>query len=336
MEIIEVKQKRPKDYLRIDYSLGDICNFQCWYCWPEAHAAVQKWPDLELVKKNLSYLLDYYIAHTEKRRFEISVLGGEVTHWKYFIEFMKYFKERYDIRFTIITNGSKSLEWWKEAKKYLDYVYVSHHQRFSKKEHNRDLLDYLYNQNIIAVSGVLMDPNCWEDCMETIEYFKKSKYSWSIRYVQLIHEKVSYTEEQNTIIAKLRARNANIFYFLKNNPSPRTNTKIVYENGKTQSVKDNHIILQRINNFKNWECSLGVDWLAIKINGDISGTCGNLLYKKENTYNLYDVDFSKKFKPEITKTICTQTGCWCGFEANMAKRKIKNNDNKKVIPIYAN
>jgi len=333
MDIIEVKQKWPKDYMRIDYSLGDICNFQCWYCWPESTAAIYKWPDLELVKKNLSHLLDYYIQNTEKKRFEISVLGGEVTHWKYFIDFMKYFKERYDIRFTIITNGSKSLDWWKEAEPYLDYVYVSHHQRFSKKEHTRDLLDYLYEKNTIAVSGILMDPTCWDDCIETIEYFKKSKHKWSIRYTQLIHKEVNYTEDQKKVISKLRARSANLFYFFRNNPSPRMSPKVVYENKKTKSVKDNHIILERMNNFNGWDCNLGIDWLAIKIDGTLSGTCTNPLYKDPKSYNLYDLDFTEKFNPVITSSICKQTGCWCGFECAMPKKRIADTK-QTIIPIH--
>ena len=92
MEIIEVKQNWPKGYFRIELSLGDICNYQCWYCWPEATAAKHKWPDFILLTKNLSFLLDYYIKNTDKRKFEISLLGGESTHWKDFIPFIKYFK----------------------------------------------------------------------------------------------------------------------------------------------------------------------------------------------------------------------------------------------------
>jgi hypothetical protein len=49
-----------------------------------------------------------------------------------------------------------------------------------------------------------------------------------------------------------------------------------------------------------------------------------------------DIDFSKKFHPEIKSTICNQDACWCLFETNMNKRKLSTTPNKKVIPIHAN
>jgi hypothetical protein len=36
--------------------------------------------------------------------------------------------------------------------------------------------------------------------------------------------------------------------------------------------------INRMNNFKGWECDLGVDWIAFKIDGSVSGICGNSLY----------------------------------------------------------
>jgi organic radical activating enzyme len=334
IELIEVKQKRPKGYLRIEYNIGDICNYQCWYCWPDATAAVHKWPKLEVVVKNLSHLLDYYIKNTDKHTFEINLLGGEVTHWKQFIDFLKYFKERYNVIFCITTNGSKDLEWWKQTAKYIDYLYVSHHQQFSKKEHNRDLIDYFYKQNIIASTGVLMDPTRWDECIETIEYFKKSKYKWSIRYAEILHLQVNYTEDQKNTISKVFARRPNFFYLHRYNRIALMHPTLVYANGTTEKVSDNHIVLHRLNNFKGWECNVGVDFLSIRLDGSIKGTCGNLLYNQAQVYNIKDLDFDKKFSPTISSVVCDITSCRCSVDANMPKKKI--NSTSKVIPIYAN
>jgi organic radical activating enzyme len=336
MQIKEVHQTWPSDYLRIDISLGDICNFQCWYCWPEAHAAEHKWPDYDLLVKNLSHMLDYYIKHTNKKRFEFCMLGGEVTHWSKFLDFIRYFKERYDCIFNLISNGSKKLSWWKEAAPYLDYVLISHHQKFSKVEHNRDLLDFLYEQGIIGVTTILMDPTEWEGCLETAEYYKKSKRRWSIRYGELIHKDVNYTHEQKAVIANVRARSSNPLWFWRYNKIPRTDTYVTDMHGKRKKVTDNYIRLNRLNEFKGWECDVGVDWLAIKIDGLVKGTCGNMLYNDTEAFNIYDADFTDKFAPIITPTICTQSGCWCGFDTNMPKRKVDFTTKYKVIPIHAN
>lgn len=321
MEIIEVRNTWPSDYFKIEINLGDICNFQCWYCWPEAHAAKYKWPDYDLLVKNLSHLIEYYIQNTNKRKFEISLLGGEVTHWKRFIDFIEHFKTKYDCIITIITNASKSLDWWKTAAKYLSYVYVSHHPQFSKKEHNRELLDYLYEQNIVSLVAVLMDPNCWDKCLETIEYYKQSKHEWTIRYHGIIHEKVNYTPEQNEILKEVRARRVNLSWFFANNKLPITNVEIIDKENNLHKVTDKHIVLQRLNNFKGWDCSLGIDWISIKHDGSISGACKNRLYGLEKYYNIYDTEFDKIFNPIIKSAICDRPACWCDPEANMPKKR---------------
>jgi hypothetical protein len=79
--------------------------------------------------------------------------------------------------------------------------------------------------------------------------------------------------------------------------------------------------------FKGWECNVGVDWLAVHANGEISGICRNGLYEDGITYNLFDTNFKEVFLPKIVPTICVVENCWCIFEVNMPKRK--------VIPIKA-
>lgn len=327
MEIIEVKQNWPEDTIRIDVSLGNYCNYKCWYCWPGSNEGTHKFPDFDLIVKNLSHLLDYYLANSKKKKFDFNLLGGEATHWPRFIDFVAYFKQNYDCVFTLTTNGSKKLDWWAKAAPYLDYVVISSHHQFADPAHLRDLADFLYKQNMIVVMTQLMDPYAWDKCVDMIEYYKGSKHSWAIRYSEIIDlANVNYTEEQKAVIAKVRARRANIIWFLKNNKSYRSNVKVIDTNGKKHKMSDNDILLQRLNGFKGWECNAGVDWLAVKMDGHLSAICSNKIFDQD--YNLFDNDFAVKFKPTIAPTICTQDACWCSFETNMNKRK--------VIPIYAN
>jgi len=335
MNIIEVKQNWPNGYMRVDVALGNICNYKCWYCWPGSNEGTHKWPDFDLLVKNLSHVLDYYIEHTDKRKFDFNLLGGEVTHWKRFIDFIKYFKERYDCIFTLTTNGSKKLSWWEEAAPYLDYVGISSHHEFADLVHLRNLADLLYKKNVIVVVKVLMDPYAWDKCMDAVDYYKGSEKRWTIRYLEIIEtEKVNYTQEQNKIISKLRARGPNLFWFFKNNKSYRSKVTVVDDKNKTHKIKDHAIVLDRLNNFKGWECNVGIDWIAIKIDGSVSGICGNPLYGKAEILNIFDPEFNSKFHPTIKPSICETNSCWCLFESNMPKKKL--NSPNKIIPIYAN
>ena len=337
MNIIEVKQNFPKNTIRVDITLGNYCNYKCWYCWPGSNEGTHKFPDYDIMVKNLSYLLDYYLANSDKTVFDFNLLGGEATHWPKFIEFVSYFKQRYNCIFTLTTNASKSLDWWGKATPYLDYVAISSHREFSDKAHLREVADYLYKQKTIVVMLQLMDPTAWDQCMADIEYYKASKYSWAIRYVEIVDiQNVNYTKEQKNIISKLRARRANIFWFLMNNKSYRSKVTVIDSNNKKHSLSDNDILLDRINNFKGWECNAGVDWIAIKMDGHLAAICNNKIFGQEVPYNLYNLNFQQEFNPVIAPTICEKDGCWCTFETNMPKRKVSNINNKKIIPIYAN
>jgi len=335
MNIVEVKQDWPDDFFRVELYLGNICNYQCWYCWPGCSEGDIKWPDYDTLVTNLSHLLDYYKEHTNKKKFQIGLIGGEVTHWKRLIDFIKYFKENYGCVFTMHTNASKKMDWWKEATPYFDQVAISHHPQFSSKEHNRELADYLYSKGKIVNVTIMMDPNAWDHCIEANEYYLQSKYRWSVRRAEIFHDTINYTPEQNKILKNLRSRGTNPFFFLWNNKVPRVKTTVIDNQNKKHKISEQFLTLNRLNNFEGWECNLGQDWLNVKAGGEMQGICGNMLYDQSTTYNLYDPDFVEKFQPTITKTICnSKSGCWCDFETNMPKRKLGTT--KRFIPIYAN
>ena len=327
MEITEVKQNWPSDLMRIDLTLGNFCNYKCWYCWPGCNSGTHKWPDFDTFTNNLCHLLDYYKANTNKRRFDFHVMGGEITHWPKFFNLIKFFKERYDCVFTLTTNASKKLEWWAEAAPYLDYVTISSHHEFCDPYHVRDVADLLYEKRVIVNAVVLMDPTAWDKCVEHVNIYKKSKRRWSIRYLEIIDQGIEYTPEQKKVLGNLRARSANLFWFLRNNKSYRSSVKVVDTSGKTHKVGDQRIVLDRMNNFEGWECNLGIDWIAVKFTGEVAGICGNMLYSDTKQYNIFEEDFIQKFNPVIKPATCEKFSCWCMFETNMPK---------KVIPIYEN
>ena len=323
-EIIEVKQLGWKDdLLRVDLTISNICNYKCWYCYPGCNTGTIKWPEFNSYVENLSHLLDHYINTTNKKKIDFHIMGGEVTHWKQLPNFIKYFKEKYDCVFTLTTNASKNIPWWEETYQYLDYVAISVHPQFSNPNHVREVADFLYEKNVYVVTLVLMDPNDWDKCLDIVDTLKNSKHKWTIRYNEVVHNTIQYTDSQRAIIEKQRARKTNLWYYLRTNKSYNSKVKVIDINGKKKSFKDNELLLRRMNNFKNWECNVGVDWIAIKNDGTVSGICGNGLYENSEVYNLNDIDFKKKFNPTIVPTICKQSACWCGFETNMSKRKCK-------------
>jgi len=334
MQIVEIKQNWPDNLLRVGIVLSNYCNHKCWYCWPGSNNGTMKFPDVDVAIENISFLLDYYKEHTNKTKFDLTLLGGEPTQWPQFVKFVKYFKENYNCIITLKTNGSKSLDWWTTTAPYLDEVGISIHHEFVDIDHARNLADYLYEQKVLVNAQVMMDPSVWDKCISNMYYLKGSKHKWPIRFSELIDVSISYTAEQRAIIDSVRIRGNNWLWFLLNNRSHRTKTTVVYENGTTESVPENHLLVTRQNVFTGWECNLGTDWICIGADGSITGFCPNNVYDQE--YNVYSVDFKEKFSPLIKPTICKQAECVCVFDTQMPKRKINNFKTKKIIPIKVN
>jgi len=318
-DIIEVKQNWDSNTLFIDVSLGNICNYQCDYCFPGANEGNIKWPEYDLFVKNISHLIEYY-KKNGKTKFDIHFTGGEPTHWKKLPEFIKFLKSNFKCLISMTTNGSKKIDYWKTIAPYFDRIHMSCHHQFVNIENFRNIVDYLYEQNIIVSVSAMMHPMHWNKCMNLVEYLKSSKHKWTIRYCEILG--TEYTEDQKKILSKHRARGPNIFWFIRNNKYSKSRVKIIDSKFKSYRVADNKILLNKMNNFLGWECSLGVEWLHISTNGNISGTCGQVLFGEDKNFNIRDSDFTSKFNPIISTTICKQKSCNCMYETNMPKRKL--------------
>jgi sulfatase maturation enzyme AslB (radical SAM superfamily) len=64
--IKEVINNYKNNFLRIEYMLGNVCNYKCNYCFPGSNEGDKPWPNLEITKKHFSHLLDHYITQGKK------------------------------------------------------------------------------------------------------------------------------------------------------------------------------------------------------------------------------------------------------------------------------
>jgi pyruvate-formate lyase-activating enzyme len=337
MNITSVTNGFPsKDVLRFDILLGNICNYKCYYCAPEFNGGTDEWIDLDLFKKNITHMVNYYKEHTTKKKFDFYFIGGEPTHWKKLPELCIWLKENFNCMINMSSNGSKKLSYWEKIAPYFNRVTLSVHNEYVDIKHFRDVCDILYKNNVIVSVSTMMDPRPgeWEKCMGYVDYMLDSKYKWTIRYVEITGHGIVYSPEQIAVMSRHKARSVNPFFFLKNNRHYISRVRVVDDAGKTHKLKDNEVLLRKLNNFYDWNCGLGVDWVSISRTGRISGTCGQLLYGEDKHYNFYSDNFLEEFQPNIQYAKCTQTACTCGIETIMPK--FKDPDSKKIIPIYVN
>lgn len=309
--------------------VSNVCNYKCSYCFDGCNDGSNRFKeDWIKVSDNLIHLLDYYKEHSSKKKFEISLLGGEPTLWKHLPDFCSKLKSQHNVSIMIISNGSRTLDWWKQNIKNFDQVILSFHIQESDIDHFISVADILYENNVVVTGLVMMDPDHWDDCITAIDRLKTSKYQWAINLQSLENNSkrtIEYTKEQSEFIkVNSLVRKGHWFYLLKNIFKAYYYQKepiATFNNGTSKKLQSNEIILNDWNHFKGWDCNIGIDRLFIDVNGRLSGTCGQLLFDEKYHYNLYDINFKENFKPVIKSVVCQQSNCLCVTEVNLTKTK---------------
>jgi molybdenum cofactor biosynthesis enzyme MoaA len=333
--LTQVIEGRESNVLTIEFMIGNLCNYKCWYCAPANHEGTHPYPDVDLLIKNITHLVEVY-KNQGKNKFEIYLIGGEPTLWKDLSTFCKFLKNNYNTVIRMSTNGYRKPEWWRENAQLFDAVEISVHNEFVKADHIIEVCDVLYEENTNLVANILMDPLNFSKCEDLVEKLKTSKHDWPI-IAKVVHhgDKTDYDDYQKKYVETSLKRWPNLVWWHNLKYHEEFKTWVIEDNEKKQ-VPDNYLRLQDKNRFKNWKCNLGLDHLHIDMNGDISGACGQFLFGQHFYYNLYEENFYLDFNPILGPVSCTKDVCICGFEINISKIiDFTNVDSKKIIPIHA-
>jgi organic radical activating enzyme len=322
--IKEIKNNNVLNFLRIEYMLGNVCNYKCSYCFPGSNEGTMPWPDINQTKINLSHLLSYF----EKQgvnKFQFYLIGGEPTIWKELPELVLFLKERFDVTFNISTNASMSLNWWEKNCHVYDNIEISVHHEFCDPDHILKVGDLLYSKNTFLVANVLMDPNHFNKCQHNLDHLLTSNFKWPI-VAKSVHYngQTRYNADQAEFLKSSIKRMPDLEWYEKVNKNPVEKRKIWIikeDDSSVQLPSDNWFALNNLNYFKGWTCNLGVEHLKIDQDGTISGNCKNKIWNLETPYNLYSTNFISEFKPIVAPTVCEQHICQCTSEITINKKK---------------
>jgi len=131
-----------------------------------------------------------------------------------------------------------------------------------------------------------------------------------------------YTSGQLEYLSHSTKRDPSFFYAFRMRKNFSINrSKVIFDDGSTQTVKHNQVQINNWNEFYNWDCHVGLEMFYINPNGKMTGSCGSNLYGLDYTYNIYDTDFAEKFNPELKTTQCPYLGCYCTPETRMTKSR---------------
>ena len=309
MEKLIFTHRKYRNYVFVDWDMSSVCNYDCHYCNEEIHDGKVKFPDIDVAKKLVDKINLEYDGVKDYAYFNL--LGGEPTIWKHFEEFSNYVKkDNKKNLLQILTNGSRSLSWWKLNAQFIDKAIVSVHVA------NCDIKKLVskFNQIVNEIDidfQLCMDITIFDKCLDYYNYAYDnldSKIKLRPKALKILlggRDLMPYTNEQKRIMQNLPETHGN--------QSREYGSQMMQDDKPVDIVK---LITNEENNWENWACWIGIDSINITRYGDvkIGSWCNPHLILGNINNNL---DFKIPMKP----VRCTYNTCGCLADVHTTKKK---------------
>ena len=281
MELISVKSdSAPHGHIRIQWNMGNSCNYECEYCPAILHNGSRPWYPLDKYKIAAQKITEYYKEQSVNVYWEL--IGGEVTVMPGFGELLEHM-HNLGAGLTVYTNGSRTINWWKKHKHYIDHVQYTYHVMTQDKEHFLSVLNEINDtcSFSIQLAGA-------KDHLETLlsirqEVVDRYQQPQNISIKRLYKKTLNgynpqesfydYTEREQEILSMTFQSYDNNTQEIVDVKYPQTIFK--YKDGTEETCKTSDVKNLRKNSFTGMKCKLGTTGLNIDFNGDIWGSwCG--------------------------------------------------------------
>lgn len=287
--------KRLPDTTIIDWVLGNYCNFQCSYCFPNANTGTCRVPRLDInLKRNIFHLLDQ-IDSTGKKKVSFHFGGGEPTLYRDIIPLMEFVYPLGYISF--VSNGSRTVRWWKQNVQYINHILFSYHSEYTDLIHMMNVIETIQDNVDINVH-VMVNPNLFDKCIYAYKTLSSKFLNVDIQ-LKLLREDgrtITYTEEQSKIINENLSKP-------ESKPSATVNCEGTESNFKLHHIKD------LSGNFTGYKCYAHHDFLQIDKRGNVGEmSCGQTFTTRAN---MYSKNFIDKFTLPKSYVKCQQEICGC-------------------------
>lgn len=296
-QLISVKgphARQSNSPIRVQWNMGNQCNFECEYCPPILHDGSRPWLPLQSYLDAVDRICSHYADIGKSVHFEL--IGGEVTVMAGFEDIIRKINE-HGCSSVAFTNASRTVNWWSKAKHYLNGVVITWHPQSMDKQHLinviNEIKDYVNIDINIAGIGSRINElgNDVEEIRELFKECERNNYNNVSICVKTMYKKLlgrgskqetywPYTEADLEIIKRpgikplpMPPPDPNQPAF---EPDPRDwMTEFLYDDGTAKYVQSHQIINEGLNNFKGMRCYLGFESLNIDASGDIySSWCG--------------------------------------------------------------
>ena len=296
-QLVSVKgphARQQNSPIRVQWNMGNQCNFNCEYCPPVLHDGSRPWLSLESYLNAVDRICSHYANIGKSVHFEL--IGGEVTVMAGFEDIIRKITE-HGCSSVAFTNASRTVNWWSKAKHYLNGVVITWHPLSMEKQHLINVINEIKDHvnidiNIAGIGGQVEQLGAEvEELRDLFKDCQRNNYNNVSICVKTMYQKLlgrnskqetywPYTDVELEIIRRpgikpmpMPAPDPDQPVF---EPDPRDwMTEFLYDDGSAKYVQSHQIINEGLNKFKGMKCYLGFESLTIDASGDIySSWCG--------------------------------------------------------------
>lgn len=300
---LEHEDPRHAQITLIDWTLGNSCNYACSYCPPKLHDGSHAWPDPQRVLAFCDRLIAHYNQQGRSLLFQFS--GGEPTVYPQFLPLLRFLARR-NCKIGVISNASRTLRWWQEARPLLDQAVLTHHIEFVDLPHFIAIAQHLASA-IRTHVNVTMHPQRFDECLANAKTIAQACTNITLNLKPLLVDfgpvPYSYTAEQRAVIETAE------FSIRRDRPvgESRGRMRLVFSDGHSELRRPAELIIAGQNRFLGWQCSAGIELLAI----DPAGKVYRALCRQGGAIG--HIDDSEMVFPTRSVT-CTRPSCHCATD----------------------
>ena len=285
------KDPAKNNWFLVSWTLSNKCNYRCEYCPDILHNGSTGQPQWSTVKR----FVQNFNLKDKKICYRLS--GGEPTYWKHFIDLAELVKEE-GHKFTFVSNGSQSPEYFKKIAPYTDGMMLSYHKAYADPDH---FIKVINESKITTVINMMLLPDDFDEAFSISEKIYSSTARASI-VPKVIVDKTSSENITNEVMTYTEAQKQ----LIKDWPfSRKVNDEELHRGAmmlNDEVVNANDLILQDKNKFSGWNCWAGLHGVNIDMWGNMyradcqfGGAIGNL----------------ERYKLPKEKILCGKERCSC-------------------------
>lgn len=251
--------------LFVDWLITNACNYACSYCPSSLHDGTLPAQEPGTVIRFCERLIDLCTPRKQQVCFQFT--GGEVTLMPELLMVLDAISAL-GAQVGLISNGSRQLSWWRQARDKLNFVVLTYHPERASAIHICAVARFL-SERIRTHVNVATPPNFFDHCVGVASMLEQSCQNMSITlkpmFIEFGTDLYRYAPEQMRIFREREFKPA----LTRPLMSTRGEMLATFEDSSTMQLPATAFITRQINNWRGWSCNVGIELLSIKPSGEV-------------------------------------------------------------------